>query len=108
MPPASADASGKGKAQAANDGQNGGNSSDDDDSSSDDNATPVPHIVQAGGGRRKKDALDPGQVTEDMARLALVRKRREEQRLQRIKDEGFDRFLIPGTPGGPPAGWKPS
>ena len=81
---------------------------DDDGSSDDDGAGPPAPLPpqQGGGGRRAKDAPDAGQVMDDMARLALVRRRREEQRLQRIADEGFDRYLPPGTPGGPPAGWS--
>eukprot|EP00899_Mesostigma_viride_P012607 jgi/Mesvir1/21347/Mv20837-RA.1 len=37
----------------------------------------------------------------EMERLALVRKRREEERLKRIQQEGFDRYAPPGAGGRP-------
>ena len=42
--------------------------------------------------RKKEEEIDPGQLAVDMKRLELVKKRREEQRLKRIDDEGWDRF----------------
>jgi hypothetical protein len=42
--------------------------------------------------RNKEEEIDPGQLAVDMERLELVKKRREEQRLKRIADEGWDRF----------------
>ena len=66
---------------------------------------PTKAAAKLASSSRGKSNVDVGQVTDDMARLALVRKRQEEQRLQRIRDKGFDRYLPPGTPGGPPKGW---
>jgi hypothetical protein len=34
--------------------------------------------------------------------LQLVRERRAQQAEARIEKDGYDRFLPPGTPGGPP------
>jgi hypothetical protein len=42
--------------------------------------------------RNKEEEIDPAQLAVDMERLELVKKRREEQRLKRIADEGWDRF----------------
>lgn len=49
-------------------------------------------LVQEAPRRKKDEELDPEQLRVDMERLELVRKRREEQRLKRIADEGWDRF----------------
>lgn len=45
--------------------------------------------------RRPVDEPDPAQIAEDMARLELIKKRREQQRLERIAAEGYDRFAPP-------------
>ncbi|GAB4820041.1 hypothetical protein N2152v2_007087 [Parachlorella kessleri] len=56
-------------------------------------AAPVPVAP-----RRKKgeEEVDPEQMRADMERLALIRKKREEDRLKRIQEEGFDRYAPPG------------
>jgi hypothetical protein len=58
--------------------------------------------------RNKEEEIDPGQLAVDMERLELVKKRREEQRLKRIADEGWDRFA-PLTEDNRPPGtaWPP-
>ena len=42
--------------------------------------------------QKREEVIDPGQLAVDMERLELVKRRREEQRLQRIAAEGWDRF----------------
>ena len=37
-----------------------------------------------------------------MEKLKLVRERRAKEAAERIAREGYDRFLPPGAPGGPP------
>lgn len=71
--------------------------SDSDDSSSDEDEAPAKSkaakpAVPEPERRRKDDEIDPEQARIDLERLELVRKRREEQRLKRIADEGYDRF----------------
>ena len=51
----------------------------------------VPAVPDAAR-RKKEEDLDPEQMREDMERLELVKRRREEQRLERIAKEGWDRF----------------
>jgi hypothetical protein len=38
----------------------------------------------------------------EMEKLKLVRERRAKEAAERIAREGYDRFLPPGAPGGPP------
>lgn len=67
------------------------NSSDEDsDGSSSSESEPEP----APPPRRKKDAdeVDPQAVARDLERLKLAREAREQQRLKRIEQEGWDRF----------------
>lgn len=45
--------------------------------------------------RKPVDEPDPAQVAADLARLELIKQRREQQRLERIAAEGFDRFAPP-------------
>jgi hypothetical protein len=66
------------------------NSSDEDESSDDDedikpHAAPPPR-------RKKDDGTDPEEIAKDMERLRLIKEKREEQRQERIKKEGWDRF----------------
>lgn len=44
--------------------------------------------------RKKKtdDDVDPNQIAKDLERLALIKSKREDERLDRIKKEGWDRF----------------
>ena len=42
------------------------------------------------------------ELAAEMEKLKIVRERREKERLERIAREGYDRFLPPGAPGGPP------
>lgn len=44
------------------------------------------------------------QIAKDMERLKLIREKREEQRLQRIKDEGWDRYAPVSATNKPPDG----
>jgi hypothetical protein len=39
----------------------------------------------------------------EMEKLRIVRDRRAKEAADRIAREGYDRFLPPGAPGGPPA-----
>ncbi|PSC76530.1 ubiquinone biosynthesis [Micractinium conductrix] len=67
--------------------------SEEESSSEEEEAPPQP----APAPRRKKgeEELDPEQMRIDMERLALIRKKREEDRLKRIAEEGFDRYAPP-------------
>lgn len=42
--------------------------------------------------RKDDDTPDPEEVRRNLERLEMIRKKREEDRLQRIKDEGWDRY----------------
>lgn len=53
--------------------------------------------------KKEEEEIDPEQARIDLERLELVRKRREEQRLKRIADEGFDRFAPVTETNRPPA-----
>lgn len=53
---------------------------------------------------RRKDDVDEDQLAADMERLALIRKKREEQRLARIAEEGWDRFAPISETNKPPGG----
>jgi len=87
------------------------NSSDEDESGSesesdDDDDDPLlnPHARP----RARKPAEPPVEKSQkeleaDMEKLRLVRERRAKEAAERIAREGYDRFLPPGAPGGPPA-----
>ena len=87
------------------------NSSDEDESGSesesdDDDDDPLlnPHARP----RAPKPAEPPVEKSQkeleaDMEKLRLVRERRAKEAAERIAREGYDRFLPPGAPGGPPA-----
>lgn len=73
--------------------------SDEGDSDEGDEQDAVPNgrrivngNLEASGRRGKKEQIAEEQVRVDLERLELVKKRREEQRRQRIADEGWDRF----------------
>ncbi|KFM28104.1 hypothetical protein F751_5215 [Auxenochlorella protothecoides] len=71
-------------------------SSDEDDSSSSSESEPE---VEAPRQPRKRpeDEVDPAQIEADMARLRLIKEKREADRLKRIAEEGFDRYAPPGS-----------
>ena len=50
----------------------------------------------------RKQRAELEQATQDMERLALIRKRREAQAKERIAMEGFDRYAPPTETNGPP------
>ncbi|KIZ07482.1 hypothetical protein MNEG_0469 [Monoraphidium neglectum] len=43
-------------------------------------------------GQKDDDEPDPAQIRKDMERLELIKNRREQDRLKRIRDEGWDRY----------------
>ena len=62
-----------------------------------------PAAATSGGASSAAAApVDMAGMTDEMKRLAIVRQRREQQKAERIAKDGFDRYLEPGTPGGPP------
>ncbi|EFJ45411.1 hypothetical protein VOLCADRAFT_118369 [Volvox carteri f. nagariensis] len=82
---------------------------EDDDSSSDDDPTPE-YLRTAPTARKKEPVVEPRseeQVRKDLDRLELIRKKREEDRLKRIADEGWDRFA-PISDTNKPPGYVPS
>eukprot|EP01024_Parvocaulis_polyphysoides_P040413 TRINITY_DN36753_c0_g2_i1.p1 TRINITY_DN36753_c0_g2~~TRINITY_DN36753_c0_g2_i1.p1 ORF type:complete len:176 (-),score=66.19 TRINITY_DN36753_c0_g2_i1:704-1231(-) len=84
------------KGQNANVGQlppDDDDDDDDDEEDEDDDENGEPIMMAPREPRRKKEEqTDPGQLQADMERLEIIRKKREEQRLKRIQDEGWDRF----------------
>ncbi|KAK9839327.1 hypothetical protein WJX81_008209 [Elliptochloris bilobata] len=73
-------------------------SSDEDDSSSEeeDEEKPKPRTLQpavvSSKPKKGEEEIDPEQARKDLERLELTRKKREDDRLKRIRDEGWDRF----------------
>ncbi|EIE18480.1 hypothetical protein COCSUDRAFT_60146 [Coccomyxa subellipsoidea C-169] len=51
-----------------------------------------PAVADAPKPKKEEEEVDPEQARKDLERLELIRQRREDSRLQRIKDEGWDRF----------------
>jgi hypothetical protein len=41
---------------------------------------------------RRREVIDEEQMSADLERLELIKRKREEQRLKRIEEEGWDRF----------------
>lgn len=86
------------------------NSSDEDESGSesedDDDDDPLlnPHARPARAQKEPEPAVQKSkkELAAEMEKLKIVRERREKERLERIAREGYDRFLPPGAPGGPP------
>ncbi len=42
--------------------------------------------------RKNEDEPDPEEIKRNLERLELIKKKREEDRLKRIQDEGWDRY----------------
>lgn len=58
---------------------------------------------------QKADEPDPEQVAKDLERLALIKKRREEQKAKRIEADGWDRMLPMSETNKPPGmTWPPA
>ena len=58
---------------------------------------------------QKEDEADPEQIAKDMEKLALVKQRREQQRLQRIEKDGWDRLAPMSETNHPPGtSWPPA
>lgn len=62
---------------------------DDNDAKKNKAATLRPAVPDAPRRRKQEEELDPEMVRAEMERLEIVKKRREEQRLKRIADEGW-------------------
>lgn len=73
---------------------------DDDDDDADDSQQRAPRARN--NGARDVDEPDEAQVRRDMERLALVREKREQDRLRRIREEGWDRFAPVSETNKPP------
>jgi len=79
------------------------NSSDEE--SSDDESDiqrPMPQM------KTRQQLIEEREMAEQMAKLKLVKERREQQRLDRIKAEGWDRFAPLTGDNYPPGTTKPS
>ncbi len=78
------------------------NSSDEEESSDDDSdiQRPLPAM------KTRQQLIEEREMAEQMAKLKLVKERREQQRLERIKAEGWDRFA-PLTDDNHPPGTAP-
>lgn len=98
----------KPKGQNRNAGKLPPSGSEDEEDGSDDESSdeaPEPAYLSAAAAPRKKkddDAPDPEQIRKDMERLELIKQRREEDRLKRIRDEGWDRFAPVSETNKPP------
>jgi hypothetical protein len=86
------------------------NSSDEDDSGSesesesDDDPLLNPHArPKASKVAEPAIAKSQKELEADMEKLKLVREKRAKEAAERIAREGYDRYLPPGAPGGPPA-----
>lgn len=76
-----------------------------DDEESDDDGEDGPVLVQPAS-RARADTVQepsPAQIARDMERLALVRRKREEDRQRRIREEGWDRFAPISDTNRPPS-----
>jgi hypothetical protein len=76
------------------------NSSDEEeDSESDEEVAPQGAVAAEAPRRRKnEEEPDPEEIAKDMERLKLIKEKREQQRLERIRKEGWDRFApVTGT-----------
>jgi hypothetical protein len=80
------------------------NSSDEEeDSDSDDDIAPHGAAVTDAPRRRKnEEEPDPEEIAKDMERLKLIKEKREQQRLERIRKEGWDRFAPVSATNKPP------
>ena len=96
-------------------------SSSDEDSGSDDEepkskpTAKAPAVQQLNrkerealeGKKKEEEELDPEQLRKDMERLAMVKKRREEQAAKRIEKDGWDRMRPIGPDNHPPGMREP-
>ena len=58
---------------------------------------------------QKEVEPDPEMMAKDMERLALIKKRREDQAMQRIEKEGWDRMKPQSADNHPPGmAWPPA
>ncbi|GBG00379.1 hypothetical protein Rsub_13061 [Raphidocelis subcapitata] len=82
---------------------------EDSGSDSDSDGAPAPAYLTQAAPRKKKtdDELDPETIRRDMERLQMIKERREQDRLKRIADEGWDRFA-PVSETNKPPGHVPS
>ena len=56
----------------------------------------------------EEDEPDPEQIAKDMERLAIIKKRREDQAAARIEKDGWDRMLPQSEDNHPPSmQWPP-
>jgi len=86
------------------------NSSDEDESGSEsesDDDDDDPLLNPNAAPRTRRPASPPlekskKEMEAEMEKLKLVRERRAKEAAERIAREGYDRFLPPGAPGGPP------
>ncbi|KAI7845489.1 hypothetical protein COHA_001036 [Chlorella ohadii] len=69
--------------------------SEEESSSEEEELPPRPQPAAAPRRKKGEEEPDPEQMRKDMERLALIRKKREEERQKRIEQEGFDRFAPP-------------
>eukprot|EP00882_Tetradesmus_deserticola_P005202 GHRQ01005479.1.p2 GENE.GHRQ01005479.1~~GHRQ01005479.1.p2 ORF type:complete len:175 (+),score=72.59 GHRQ01005479.1:193-717(+) len=68
---------------------------DEDDESEEESSEEPLNEYLASAPRKKKvveEEPDPEQIRKDMERLEMIKKKREDDRLKRIRDEGWDRF----------------
>lgn len=78
---------------------------EDDDDDDDDDGAPVQEYLRAAPAPKKKaqpEERDPEQIRKELERLELVRKKREQDRLKRIADEGWDRYAPVSETNKPP------
>ncbi|KAG2454728.1 hypothetical protein HYH02_000565 [Chlamydomonas schloesseri] len=76
---------------------------DDDDDDSDDD--PTPEYLRAAPPRKKAPVEEPRseeQVRKDLERLEMIKKKREDDRLKRIAQEGWDRYAPVSDTNRPP------
>lgn len=82
---------------------------DDDDDDEESDEAPLPdYLTQPSAPRKKKgdEEPDPEQIRKDIERLEMIKQRREQDRLKRIKDEGWDRYA-PISETNKPPGYVP-
>lgn len=77
---------------------------DDDDDSEESDDAPVNDYLTAPRQPKKQETVerDAETIRKDLERLELIRKRREDDRLQRIAKEGWDRFAPVSETNKPP------
>ncbi|WIA20517.1 hypothetical protein OEZ85_004913 [Tetradesmus obliquus] len=89
----------------------GSEDDEDEDESSEEESSEEPLNEYLASAPRKKKVVeeepDPEQIRKDMERLELIKQKREQDRLKRIADEGWDRFA-PISDTNKPPGHVPS